>query len=192
MKMKGLFSFLFLVSLATAFCQSNGDDATNIKKFSKKLAEIELFKKIQATQTECVGLVKRVKSANITDRNLIAKYEATKTAFDKVIDAMETDVKNASTISGLVQELVTRKEKRETYKTLADNAGGVYQEFKMSAYRSLSMGMPVGGLLKDMLDWFTDLMPPIVRKITNEALNIVKDLFIKKLETLRFQTWDNI
>lgn len=182
--------FLLLALLAfstVAFAQN--DDAKYVKRFKKKLPEQEFIRAIKANKAEAELVVGQLKEKNVANADLIKSYETARKAYDEAINVMITDVNNANTIGGLVEEIIESKSRRATYKELGDKADLLCKKFIEDGYKKLN---DKKGFWKTAIDWLVSFIPGSVAKISDAALSLVKTIIVEELESTRLKTWNQI
>jgi ribosomal protein L17 len=176
-----------LLSTLVSFGQD--DDKGKLETLKERLPKNEVFKAIKAHKETAEGLVTKLKNNDVDSRKLKRKYNKAKNAYDKVLDAMQEDVNNARSIGGLVEVFVETKSRKDEYNELADEAFVYYEDFVKSSYVALNEKM---GIVEDLVDMATSLLPGIVKEISNKVLTGVQKIITYQIDNARFQDWDDI
>lgn len=187
MKNQILILMLFVLSANISFGQSK--EQKRIQKFKSFLVENDTIKAIKKNKEECEILVRRLKLSGKGDAKIIKQYTEVKSGYDAVLDAIIYDVSQATSIGGLVEQLIMRKERRVKYAELGKKANLLCKEYKESAHNLLG---DEKGFWKVLIDWAVGLLPGWVTKISDASLEVVRKILIGTLEDTRFKTWDEI
>jgi ribosomal protein L17 len=187
MKIKFFLLAVGLLSTLVSFGQD--DDKGKLETLKEKLPKNEVFKAIKAHKETAEGLVTKLKNNDVDSRKLKRKYNKAKDAYDKVLDAMQEDVNNAGYIGGLVEVLAETNSRRDEYKELSEEAFVYYEDFVAASYEALDDEM---GIIKDLVDMATSLLPGIVKEISNKVLTGVQKIITYQIDNARFQDWDDI
>lgn len=190
MKTIYLFIILGFISVNSLIAQTKEQrkEKQRIEKFKKSIYELEIYKQIEGSKEQCERLLSRIKESSELrkDSALRMQYIETRRAFDLVIDAMQKDVNSVTTIGGLVEVLIERKEARERYSVLLVAASLKEEIFVENAKGKLHDDK----WIRIPIDWAIGFLPGIVKKISDKSLSIITKILNNRLELLRFEHWD--
>ena len=190
MKIQTLFLIIGLILFANFLLGQSAKEQRKIDRFTKHLVELDTIKAIKKNREECEKLVRELKYTGKGSESLIKQYEITKLGYDAVLDAMISDINQASTIGGLVEYLIKdRKQRRTVYADLSRIANESCKEFITNAHNALAKEK---GPIKDLIDWAFSLLPKWITEISDASFEVVRKILIKKLEEIRFKDWKEI
>jgi hypothetical protein len=187
MKIKFFLLAVGLLSTLVSFGQD--DEKMKLEILKEKLPKNEFFKEIKVHKETAEGLVTKLKNNDVDSWKLKRKYNKAKDAYDKVLDAMQEDVNNAGSIGGLAEVFIVTKSRKKEYGELSKEAFVYYEDFVAASYEALDDEM---GIIKDLVDMATSLLPGIVEEISNRVLTGVQKIITYQIDNTRFQDWDDI
>lgn len=187
-----VFSSLFLLKLEA---QKQAPLKDNIKgKLDNAWFGSGTFSTIRNNRDTCTAWVRRLKSKDLGTDEFKSSYEQVKSAYDAVLDIMIEDVNKANSVGEVYQFFVKSKDRKNEYAKLCGEADGFCAAFinsSMDAYSGENMG---SGLIAQFI--FTNfvemLVPDIIQKIAEVFRDALKEYYVARIDSLRFEEWDRI
>lgn len=152
------------------------------------------FTNIRNNRDTCEAWVRRLKSGNLSTDELKNSYDQVKIAYDAVLDIMIEDINQANNIGEIYRFFVDSKERKNEYKELSDRAEKLCIVFINASFDATMDDNFGSGIIAQFIfnTWIDALIPDIVQKITEAFRDAVKDYYIKRINSLRFEEWDKI
>jgi hypothetical protein len=152
------------------------------------------FTIIRNNRDSCNAWVRRLKTKELETEDLKSSYEQVKIAYDAVLDAMIEDINKANSIGEVYRFFVDSKERKTEYKKLSDEADRLCVIFINSSIDACMDDNFGSGIIAQFIfnTWVDILIPDIVQKITEAFRDALKEYYIKRLNSLRFEEWDKI
>lgn len=184
------FIFFILANLAIMNIIFSQTLTEKEKRFEGKLKNSALVKDIRKEKDEYTRLVVKLKVHHKDTEDLKKAYDEAQQSYNKAIETMIIDVKNANTIGGLVEEFIKKKARQKEYKKLLDEAHEKGKLFLKPAYKTVEEQQ---GLVKDIIDFVVGaFIPSAVKDLTDKSLEFVSSLVASEYEKVKFSDWDTI